>query len=341
MAAADGRDEPGRAGIGVVADESHPVIYPSRFTLMRPLVLINDAAGTSQSNGAGNQAEQVRGAFAALGVSVDVLSVKGLELAGVARREAEGGRALIIAGGGDGTISSVAGAVAGTKVALGVLPLGTLNHFAKDLGLPLTLADAAAVIAAAVNAGLDDAHVRAVDVAEVNGRVFINNSSIGLYPHIVRKRDRQMHRLGRGKWLAMLIAGVSVFRRFPTVRVRLSLEGETYPRTTPFVFVGNNRYEFDLFNFGRRVVMDGCELGVYFANRTGRFGLLVLMVRALLGRLEQAKDFDSTCVRELWIDTPKKHLRVAVDGEVVELKPPLHYRSRPYDLRVVVGAGVG
>ena len=178
----------------------------------------------------------------------------------------------------------------------------------------------------------------AIDVAEVNGRVFINNSSIGLYPRIVRRRDRQMERLGRGKWLAMLTAALGVFRRFPTVRVRLGTSSratdsdanrQTYLRDTPFVFVGNNRYEFDLFNFGRRIALDRGELEVYFGHRTGRFGLFVLTLCALIGRLDQAKDFEVMCLQELFIDTAKSRLRVSMDGEITELQPPLHYRTRP------------
>jgi diacylglycerol kinase family enzyme len=131
------------------------------------------------------------------------------------------------------------------------------------------------------------------------------------------------------------------------VRVRLGTSSratdsdanrQTYLRDTPFVFVGNNRYEFDLFNFGRRVALDRGELEVYFGHRTGRFGLFVLTLRALIGRLDQAKDFEVMCLQELFIDTAKSRLRVSMDGEITELQPPLHYRTRPGALRVIVPA---
>jgi diacylglycerol kinase family enzyme len=286
--------------------------------------------------------------FADAGVDADVRIVEGNEVAPAARRAGAEGFAAVVAGGGDCTVSAAAGALAGTQLPLGVLPLGTLNHFAKDLGIPLELPHAARLIADAVRGGPHSPLVRAIDVGEVNGRVFVNNSSIGLYPRIVRHRDRQMERLGRGKWLAMLTAALGVLRRFPTVRVRLAVSSDaanpdenrqTYVRTTPFVFVGNNRYEFDLFNFGRRTAIDRGELEVYFGHRTGRFGLLVLALRALVGRLDQAKDFEVMCVHELFIDTGKSRLRVAMDGEITELQPPLHYRTRPGALRVIVPAG--
>jgi diacylglycerol kinase family enzyme len=178
--------------------------------------------------------------------------------------------------------------------------------------------------------------VRAVDVGEVNGRCFINNSSIGLYPRIVIRRDRQSQRLGRGKWTAMLMACASVFRRYPLVRVVLRAGEDRFPRTTPFVFVGNNRYDMSLLSLGGRPALDKGELCVYFANRTGRFGLVRLMFRALLGRLEQADDFDSLLLPELRIETRKKTLRVALDGEVTSMRPPLEYRIRPGALKVIV-----
>ncbi|HEY8669011.1 MAG TPA: diacylglycerol kinase family protein, partial [Tepidisphaeraceae bacterium] len=210
---------------------------------------------------------------------------------------------------------------------MGVLPMGTLNHFAKDLKLPLELAEAARVIAQGAP--------RKVDVATVNGRVFLNNSSIGIYPHIVKRRDRMMERLGRGKWLSMLVAVLSLFRRFPLVRVRLGIGDKTVLRTTPFVFVGNNEYELDALALGGRKTIEGGVLCLYFANRTGRWGLFVLALRALLGRLNESKDFESLCLKEVWIESSKKRLRVSADGELMRMSPPLHYQIRPAALKVM------
>jgi diacylglycerol kinase family enzyme len=175
-----------------------------------------------------------------------------------------------------------------------------------------------------------------IDVAELNGRVFINNSSIGLYPRIVDHRDRQRQRLGRGKWMAMFFAFITVFRRYPTVSVRIGVGDQSVRRTTPFVFIGNNRYEIRFTRIGSRTALDRGELSLYVANRTGRFGLLRLAARALLGTLEQARDFDAMTAREAWIETDKKDLRVAIDGEIVRRAPPLHYTTRPGALRVIL-----
>ena len=232
----------------------------------------------------------------------------------------------IIAGGGDGTISSVASVLAGTDRILGVLPLGTLNHFAKDLHIPLDLEGAIDTIGAS--------HVMRVDVGEVNGRFFLNNSSLGLYPRIVREREKQQ-RLGWGKWPAFVWAAVAVLRRYPLLDVRLSLDEGEFALRTPFVFVGNNEYQMETFNVGARSCLDRGELSLYITNRTGRFGLMRLALRALFGGLRKERDFTAMCTKEVWIKTRHRRLRVAFDGETTVIEPPLHYRVRPGALRVI------
>jgi diacylglycerol kinase family enzyme len=235
----------------------------------------------------------------------------------------------IIAGGGDGTVSSVAGVLVGTDRILGVLPLGTLNHFAKDLHIPIDLEGAMKTIVAS--------HTMQVDVGEVNGRVFLNNSSLGLYPKIVREREKQQ-RLGWGKWPAFVWAAVSVLRRYPLLDVRLSVDEAEFARRTPFVFVGNNEYEMESFNIGARPCLDKGELSLYITHRTGRLGLMRLALRALFGGLRKESDFTAMCTKEVWIKTRHRRLRVALDGEITVVEPPLHYRVRPGALRVIAPA---
>lgn len=304
--------------------------------MMKVLVLINSRSGQGsfRIGGADGESERiVREAMRGAGVAHEVRAVEGSEIAPHAKAavDGEGGDvSAVVAAGGDGTVDAVATALVGTEKPMGVLPLGTLNHFAKDAGLPLKVDEAARVIAGGA--------IRAVDVGEVNGRVFVNNSSIGLYPHAVVKRDRQMERLGRGKWLALLVAWVSVFRRFPFVRVRMRTgDGHEVACDSPFVFIGNNRYELSGMNLGARMALDRGELCVYYAKRAGRWAMVALALRALVGRLDQARDFETLCVKELTLETRKKTLRVAVDGEVVRMTPPLVYRVREGALRVVGG----
>lgn len=288
-------------------------------------IIINAASGTNDKEQARERLSEL---FAARGLSARVsLARSGSEIMEMARRAVEEGCNPIVAGGGDGTVSAIASLLVGSDRLLGVLPLGTLNHFAKDLQIPLDLEGAAANIM--------EGHVARVDVGEVNGRVFLNNSSLGLYPTIVRHREKQQQRLGRGKWPAFIWATMSVLRRYPFLAVRLSTEAESYVRRTPFLFIGNNEYEMESFNIGARSCLDAGQLSVYVAHRTGRFGLLRLAWRALFGGLRSAGDFDALCTKEVFIETRRSRLRVATDGEVTIMNTPLHYRVRPGALRVI------
>lgn len=259
-------------------------------------------------------------------MEAEIRRLKGSDLRSAAEEAARSDADVVVAGGGDGTLSTVAGVLAGTQKPMGILPLGTLNHFAKDLGIPLDVAEAARVVAAG--------HVRNVDVGQVNDRVFVNNSSLGLYPLMVLDRDRRQARDGAGKWQAMSFALLRVFRLFPLVTVRLTTDEGVAVRRAPLVFVGNNRYELNLFDIGSRVCIDKGELSLYVANAHTRWGMLKLVVRAILGRLEQSRDFDSFCLSGCLIETRRRRIHVAVDGEVIELPSPLEYRTRPAGLRV-------
>ena len=255
----------------------------------------------------------------------------GPDLAELTTRAVKDNYRTIIAGGGDGTVSTVAGVLAGTDRILGVLPLGTLNHFAKDLHIPLDLDGAMKTIVAG--------YTMQVDIGEVNGGFFINNSSLGLYPKIVREREKQQ-RLGWGKWPAFVWAAVSVLRRYPLLDVRLSVDDAEFELRTPFVFVGNNVYEMESFNIGARACLDKGELSLYITHRTGRLGLIRLALRALFGGVRKEKDFTAMRTKEVWIKTRHRRLRVARDGETAVMEPPLHYRVRPSALRVIAPAHV-
>jgi diacylglycerol kinase family enzyme len=290
------------------------------------VVLLNEQSGACLAGGA-TARTSIEAALAEAGVEADVRCVAGDQLHDAARRAA-GETDVVVAGGGDGTISAVAGALAGGDTPLGVLATGTLNHFAKDLGIPLDLGEAARTIAAG--------RVRVVDVGRVNGDVFVNNSSLGVYAHALLDRDAARDRWGLGKWPAMALASLITFWRSPMVRVKLVADGRELSRRTPLVFVGNNRYRLDLLRIGERDRLDAGELSLYVANTATRWGMLRLMARAMLGRLEQSRDFESYAVSDLWIDTSHKRRHVAIDGEVAQLKAPFHYQIWPRALQVIV-----
>jgi YegS/Rv2252/BmrU family lipid kinase len=293
----------------------------------RPAIIINATSGADDKEQA---RKLLADTFASSNVEAHIsLAKSGEEIIELARRAVRENYQPIIAGGGDGTINAVASVLIDTDRTLGVLPLGTLNHFAKDLKVPLDLAEAARICL--------EGREATVDVGEVNGRIFINNSSLGLYPTIVRHREKQQERLGRGKWPAFIWATLSVLKRYPFLSVRLSTDEQRLIRHTPFVFVGNNEYEMESFSIGARSCIDAGHLSLYVAHRTGRLGLLRLAWRALFGGLRDEQDFDALCTKEIWIETRRpKRLRVATDGEVTIMTTPLHYRVRPGSLRVLV-----
>src|ERR1700674_787456 len=289
-------------------------------------VILNASAGADNKK---DTADHLSRLFSDGGLDVQVtLAPSGTHIVQAARRAANDNPRVIIAGGGDGTMNAVASVLVGTGIPLGVLPLGTLNHFAKDLHIPLDLAEATATIIAG--------HVAEIDVGEVNGHIFLNNSSLGLYPNIVYHREKRQVQLGRGKLSAFVWATLGALRRYPFLRVRLRVNGQSMMRSTPFVFIGNNQYEMDSFRIGSRGCMNAGQLKLYMHHHTGRLGLLRLALRALVGRLRPAKDFDMLWLYEAMIETGHKRLRRATDGEVALMDTPLHYRVRPGALRVIV-----
>jgi diacylglycerol kinase family enzyme len=295
----------------------------------RALVVLNARSGLGCEEA---RAQEIRGLLADAGVTAEVVLAQRVEELWDALDGAQAqGVRLVVAGGGDGTQSAVASRLAGTDLVQGVLPLGTLNHFAKDLGIPQTLEDAIRTLV--------EGRVQQVDVGEVNGRTFINNSSLGLYPQIVRERELQQFHLGKSKWRALASATLHATERPHGLAVRIATEDDSALRRTPFVFIGNNRYVMEGFAIGARSSLQGGELALYLARRRGRLALVLLAVRALLKRLEQDEDFEVLTGNEFVISTRDPRIRVAADGEVFMMDTPLHYRILPKALRVMVPAG--
>jgi len=283
---------------------------------------------TSGNGTAPKAAERLKEIFAEAGREARItLATAGNEINPAMRRAVEAGCETLVAGGGDGTINCGASAVLGRGIPLGVLPLGTLNHFAKDLGIPLDLDEAAKVVLEGV--------VCKVDVGEVNGRIFLNNSSLGVYPAIVRLREKYRATL-RGKWIAALWAGLTVLRRRPFMAVRIVAEGEAIVRRTPLVLVGNNEYQMSGIHAGSRESLARGRLALYVLNAEQRPGLLRLTWEVLLKGAERVKEVDLITVEEATVETRRRRLQVAADGEVFTLDAPLNYRIKPGALRVYV-----
>jgi len=284
-------------------------------------VLVNPHAGHDA-----NTSQAIADAFDAAGVEATVRQTDGARLSATALDALKDGTSTIVAAGGDGTVSAVASALAGTDVSLGVLPLGTLNHFAKDLHIPTTLDDAANTVVAG--------RTVLVDVGEVNGRIFVNNSSVGAYPQLVVERRSQQ----QAKWLSEAIAAIRVLRDYRKLLVEVVGDHVDRVARTPFVFVGNNEYQLDGLHFGARPRMDAGTLHLCMAPDIGRMRFAAIVASAFFGRLAAGGRFESMCFPECAIRSVSRRLLVSLDGEVTLLETPLKYRIRRRALRVVVPA---
>jgi diacylglycerol kinase family enzyme len=236
-----------------------------------------------------------------------------------------------VVGGGDGTVSAAASALIGTETLLGILPLGTLNHFARDLRIPTKLEDAAKLIA--------ERPERRVDVAEMNGRIFINNSAIGLYPLLVVDRDTQRKRLGRPKAAAMIVASIRTLMRFGHQRLTLTVNDRKGQVDTPLLFVGNNDYRIDLPAAGQRESLDGGKLCVLVMRKKTRRGFIAATARALLDRSRPDDMVRLENAERLQVSSRNRMLTVSLDGEVIRAEPPLDYKIRKKALRVIAPRG--
>jgi diacylglycerol kinase family enzyme len=307
-------------------------IYQYSFTVERPggiSIIINERSGVAARPDVGGE---IQSQFANAGIQVRLERVRQPEDISARARQAAARGDTLVAAGGDGTINSVAAVAVDTGATLGVLPMGTLNHFAKDLGIPLDLPSAVTIIVGR--------HVRQVDVGEVNGRVFVNNSSVGLYPRMVWEREGEQRR-GRRKWVAFTIAMLRTWRQYRLAVAHLDVDGKTAVVRTPFIFVGNNQYTAEGFRMGGRARLDEGRLSVFVAPECGRFEILALPVRALTNRLGEAVPFAGFQAEAVSVDLGRHRLNVALDGEIAVMRTPLAYHIRPRALRVITPPPIG
>jgi diacylglycerol kinase family enzyme len=289
-------------------------------------VLLNRGGGALAADP--KLADRVRDALHSAEIDAEVEVLSGGDCSVRCRAIAERGDPLLVVGGGDGTISAAASALVGTETLLGILPLGTLNHFARDLGIPTDLDEAAKLIARRTD--------RRVDVGEMNERVFINNSAIGLYPLMVVDRDLQRVRLGRSKKIAMVVASLRTLIRFNHHRLTLTVNDERTGRVdTPLLFVGNNDYRIDIGAAGKRESLEGGELCVLVMRKKTRRGLIAASVRAFFDRSRPDDLVRLEGVERLRVWAARPQLVVSLDGEVLGAKLPLEYRIRKKALRVI------
>jgi diacylglycerol kinase family enzyme len=261
------------------------------------------------------------------GLETQVVPVTGASLAASARLAVESGCTVLVAAGGDGTVSTVADVAAAHGIALGVLPLGTLNHFARDVRIPRELDAAITTLASG--------RVTVVDVGDVNGRIFLNNSSIGVYPRMVWEREQQQ-RQGRRKWTALGLAALQVWRQYRRVTVTIEGRHDCRKVSTPFIFIGNNEYGIDDGRIDARATLEGGRLQLCMAPDADRRAMARIVMAAIAGRLGAIDGFEAMTACELTIATRARRLGVSLDGELHTFESPLRYKIRRRALQVLV-----
>lgn len=289
------------------------------------LIVMNPHSG---KKGTGEKARQLRdevGNYPGRFVIREV--AKGSDIEATVSRAVADGYRTIAAAGGDGTICAVASALAGTGCRLGVIPLGTFNYFARGHGLPETVPEAVKI--------LSEAPSRPIDIAEVNGRVFLNNASLGAYAKVLESRERIYRRYGRSRVAAYWSVFVAL-RNFRTrLRVTMTVDGTVHRFKTPLLFVANNPFQLELFNLAGADLIRNGELVALVAPDVDRWGLIAFAIRLALGSMDKDHDFKLIAGRDMLVEIRRRAAVVARDGERGRMHAPFRFRLRSEALELV------
>jgi diacylglycerol kinase family enzyme len=282
-------------------------------------------------NARAGSADDARKALRA-GGRFDVREVAPDRLADAVKSAVSEGATRVLVAGGDGSIGTAATVLAGTEMEMAILPGGTLNHFARDHGVPVDAGDAIEVAAAG--------RIALADVAYVNGHLFLNTSSVGAYVLFVRMRERLERYLGYR--IASIVAGFRILAQIRPFHVRLEVDGVSRVYRTPIVFVGVGERELQMPALGSRTPSGRSGLHVLVVRGRGAARLLVIALSAVargVKTVARTPVLDSFVVDRCTIDLPHHESRVAVDGEIIEMTSPLEYEIAREALRIVVPGG--
>ncbi|WP_431299613.1 diacylglycerol/lipid kinase family protein [Tabrizicola sp. BL-A-41-H6] len=284
-------------------------------------VIANSKSGTANR-------EVLDKALAVFGSRAVLRSFEG-DPAPVAEQAVRDGYPIIVAAGGDGTVAGVAHALAGTKAAMAVLPMGTFNYFARGLNTPTDPAEAAAAILAG--------ETHAIAVGTVNGRVFLNNVALGLYPAMLDDREATYLRFGRSRILAHWSALRTILRLQRPMRWSFVIDGVTVVRRTPMIFIARSAYQLDQFGLSGTAAISEDRFAVYIARQSTRLGLLKLAWRLLRGKVDLSSDVELIQPKTLVIDRRKRrNIRIAYDGEREKMALPLTFAIDADGLSVIL-----
>jgi len=292
-------------------------------------IVVNRHAGTVRSMGT----EAVQALIADAFPEAQVSLLDGSDIEAHVRSLLRGGAIdRLIVGGGDGTLASAAGLVAGSSVALGILPLGTMNLIAQTVGMAASL-DAAL-------AQLRDAQAQPVDAGRANGRLFLHHVSFGLQPRMVRIRERLGYSSRLTKMLAAARATLAVLVNPRSLRLGLTIDGQLAEIRTPGLIVSNNLYENA--RMLKQARLDEGVLGIYALSPMPIIAYLRLAIDVLRGRwqdnvnVQEQRGRRVGLVRHRRLRRDSRSIQATVDGELALLDLPLHIESEPGALRLLI-----
>ncbi len=288
-------------------------------------VILNAKSGSQKADEARGAIERV---LRESGRPFHITTATGPQLGRVTKERAATDCAILVAAGGDGTICCVAEAALRQGKTLGVIPLGTFNYFAKNLGIPLEPGNAAKVLL--------EGHTKRASVLDLNGRLILNNTSIGIHPAVLLKRRQIYRRWGRNQISAYVSVLLTAFQPPPKLRVRLATEEGEVTRETPLVMVCSNAFQMEAFGLAGKECLAEGNFALYVARMAGRMTILRHGWRTLLKRLRPGIDYEVICTSEVTIETlRRRRFRAAVDGDLERLESPLRFRIAPEALCVL------
>jgi diacylglycerol kinase family enzyme len=222
----------------------------------------------------------------------------------------------------------VASIIRNSDSALGVIPSGTFNHFAKDAGIPLDFEEAVL--------NLVKGQVSYLDYGSVNDRIFLNNSSIGQYPVAVLIREAARKRSNLNKKFAMVLSTIKTSIRYPLITITVDEAEEKGEIKTPLVFIGNNYYDISPLNIGKRNELTSGKLYAYGSRCTNIFCSIHLAFLSFFNQLKLSSKYANVSFTEGTISSTRKMLPVAADGEIFKMKTPLRYKMNHKALKVIL-----
>lgn len=243
-------------------------------------------------------------------------------------REIARGAGILIAAGGDGTAMALANAMLGRDAAMAALPLGTFNFYARGLGLGEDPEAAAR--------GILGGTTRAIRVGTVNGRVFLNNASLGIYPAILRERESIYRRWGRHQAAAHWSVAKTFLRFQRPMHMRLKVDGAERNLHTPLLFIARSAYQLEYFNLAGAEAIHDDRLAVLVGRGDTRAALFTLAGRLAAGLAREGRDYELITARDLKVETRRPRPLVAFDGEKSRERVPFNFTMSDKRLRIVL-----